>query len=154
MSRVLIGVDIDDTIAIWRVEPPYLANPDPEASGILHAWLDAGVADIVYITSRKRERCEETRGWLSEHGFPLPDTVLFEEDIPLGKPAALRALGAVALIDDMPGTMAAAASEGLYAFWRDIPKNRHMPPPEKHPRLIPWRNWSEVDARVRRHPLR
>ncbi|MCC5845615.1 MAG: hypothetical protein JJU05_15305 [Verrucomicrobia bacterium] len=145
----LIGVDIDDTTAFWSETPPYPAYPAPGAADILHAWRNEGLVEIVYITSRKRERREITCGWLAEHGFPLPDRVLFEEDIPKGKPAALRALGAAALIDDMPGTAAAAANEGLLAFWRDIPKNNHMPRPEPHPNLHPWHDWTQLDKLVR-----
>ena len=144
----LIGVDIDDTLADWAETPPYEAFPSPDSVRILNHWHATRQTDIVYITSRKREREADTVAWLSVHGYPVPTRVLFEEDCRGGKPFTLRKLNAVALIDDMPSTMEVAAEEGLKAYWRDIPKNNRFPRPAPHPNLIPWQTWTDLETLV------
>lgn len=142
----LIGVDIDDTLADWTEFPPYAAIPSPDSVRILNLWHQTQQVQIVYITSRKRERQTETVAWLTVHGYPEPTRVLFEEDSIGGKPATLRKRNAVALIDDMPATMEVAAEAGLKAYWRDIPKNKHFPRPAPHPNLLPWHTWADLEA--------
>ena len=145
----LIGIDIDDTIADWAEEPPYEAYPSPYAQNVLRRWIVEETMQILYITSRPRERRSETETWLRQNRFPHPDRVLYEEDSVGGKPATLRKLGAPGLIDDMPSTQSVAAAEGLLAFWRDIPKNQRFTAPPPHENLIPWKNWLELDQLVR-----
>lgn len=151
MTPPLIGVDIDDTIAFWPPDGVSPSVPEEDAVEVLEQWTAEKIARIVYITSRKRARREETEGWLRHFGFPCADQVLYEEDTSGGKPLALRQRGAFALVDDMPGTAGAAASEGLTAYWHDIPKNSHMPSPAPHPKLHPWNDWRELDRLVRLH---
>lgn len=151
MTTPLLGIDIDDTLALWTDDPAVPPAPAPDSADILRAWLDAGLVRIVYITSRNRNRREETCQWLAWHQYPTPRHVLYEQDIPLGKPEALLALGAFGLVDDMPRTQEAACAAGLRAYWRDIPKNNHMPPPVPHKNLHPWHDWSTLDILVRSH---
>ena len=106
---------------------------------------------VVYITSRKQKRREETESWLKQYGFPRADHVLYEEDIPGGKPLALNQRGAFALVDDMPRTLEAAVAAGLTGYWHNIPKNGHMAPAASHPGLHPWQAWRELDLMVRLH---
>ncbi|MCC5844454.1 MAG: hypothetical protein JJU05_09400 [Verrucomicrobia bacterium] len=151
MTPPLLGIDIDDTLALWTDDPAVPPAPAPGSAAVLEAWLRDDLVRIIYITSRKRIRREETVLWLSWNQYPSPKRVLFEEDIPRGKPNALLALGATGLVDDMPRTQEAASAAGLRAYWRDIPKNNHMPPPASHAKLHPWHDWSTLDDLVRSH---
>lgn len=151
MTPPLLGIDIDDTLALWTDDPAVPPVPAPDSANVLRTWLDENLVQIVYITSRNRSRREETSQWLAWHQYPTPRRVLYEQDIPCGKPDALIALGAVGLIDDMPRTQEAASNAGLQAYWRDIPKNGHMPPPAPHANIHRWQNWSTLDDLVRSH---
>ena len=151
MTPPLIGIDIDDTIAFWPPDGVSLAVPEEDAVEVLQRWTEESIVRIVYITSRKQKRREETESWLKQYGFPRADHVLYEEDIPCGKPLALNQRGAFALVDDMPRTLEAAVAAGLTGYWHNISKNGHMAPAASHPGLHPWQAWRELDLMVRLH---
>lgn len=145
---LFLGIDIDDTIADWEETPPYSAKPSLRSQEVLTDWVNEGWVKIVYITSRPRSRSQETTDWLIRYRYPQPHNVLYEEDIKGGKPSTLNKLGAHGLVDDMPNTQKVACREGLYALWRDIPKNNRFPRPPEHPQLLPWKTWDELDRLV------
>ncbi|MEX0653458.1 MAG: hypothetical protein WD534_13790 [Phycisphaeraceae bacterium] len=147
---MMIGIDIDDTIADWTPAPGESSEsvkaPAPMTDSLqtLHHWQAAGV-DLFYVTGRSRTRKDETRHWLRRHGYPLPDRVYFQEDY-AGQTKAqfLHGLGADCLIDDSLDNCQACSLLGLRGYWRRVDASAKTPP--LLDAVHPWHAWRELAA--------
>lgn len=147
---MMIGIDIDDTLADWTpapgATPESVTSPAPMADSLqtLHRWQAAGV-HLLYVTGRSRTRQDETLHWLRRHGYPLAGHVYFQEDYAgQTKAQLLHGLGADGLIDDSLDNCQACASLGLRGYWRRVDASEKMPP--LLDTVHPWHAWQELDV--------
>lgn len=97
------GVVVPDTVASW---PELFQLPDVARQHEVLPGAAAGVrkmtegCQLYYATARKSDVHQITRDWLSEHGFPSPDQVIFVEGVSEKLVAIAEHPGPLFLVDD------------------------------------------------------
>lgn len=97
------GVAVPDSIESW---PALFQLPDvARQHEVLPGAVD-GVRQLTegcelhYLTARKSDVYQITRGWLAEQGFPVPDQVIFVEGVAEKLAVLAEHPGALILVDD------------------------------------------------------
>ena len=116
--------------------------PFPGVVETLRAWREAGV-EICIVSDRHPRTARATRDWLAAWGIEADDVVLRH---PIDKIAWARRHHVDLVIDDKPGTIAAALEAGIAAAAIIYPYNRDLL--AGRPEAFRGRSWDVLRRRI------
>lgn len=96
--------------------------------------------EIYYITSRPKQYCEKTRGWMVAQGFPVEEGHFFCGMQDHEKVATILALELDVYVDDKPAVLETLQDVKTKVMLKNQSYNQHVP----FPRLNHWQEFIEM----------